>query len=151
MDLFGWIQLALYIILLLLLTKPVGLYLVRVLDAEGKTFLDPGLKPVERLLYRIFVLDPKKEQEWKQYTVSMLLFSLVGLLFTYAVLRLHHRIPFDVLDLLTIRILLHHLDGCGLDQFSLLIGFEILKRPLRDQKDGVDETDREEQVEVHAD
>ncbi|MFH0813306.1 MAG: potassium-transporting ATPase subunit KdpA, partial [Pseudomonadota bacterium] len=90
MDLFGWIQLALYIFILLLLTKPVGLYLVRVLDVEGKTFLDFVLKPVERLLYRLFGLDPKKEQDWKQYTVSMLAFSLVGLLFTYAILRLQH-------------------------------------------------------------
>ena len=52
MDIFGWIQLALYVLILLLLTKPVGLYLVRVLDAEGKTFLDLFLKPVEKLLYR---------------------------------------------------------------------------------------------------
>jgi len=95
MDLYGWIQLSLYIIALLLLTKPVGLYLVRVLNAEGKTFLDPGLKPVERLLYRIFGLDPKKEQDWKEYAVSMLLFSLVGLLFTYAILRLQHHLPLN--------------------------------------------------------
>jgi K+-transporting ATPase ATPase A chain len=77
------------------LTKPVGLYLVRVLDAEGKTFLDLFLKPVEKLLYRMLGLNPKKEQEWKQYTVSMLLFSLVGLLFTYAILRLQHLLPLN--------------------------------------------------------
>ena len=80
---------------LLLLTKPMGLYLVRVLDEEGKTFLDPALKPVERLLYRLFGLDPKKEQDWIQYTVSMLAFSLVGLLFTYAILRLQHLLPLN--------------------------------------------------------
>lgn len=95
MDLYGWIQLALYILVLLLLTKPIGLYLVRVLDAEGKTFLDPGLKPVERLLYRLLGLDPKKEQDWKHYTLSLLAFSLVGLLFTYAVLRLQHILPLN--------------------------------------------------------
>ena len=95
MDLFGWIQLALYVLILLLLTKPVGLYLVSVLDAEGKTFLDPALKPIERLLYRVFSLDPKKEQDWKQYTISMLAFSLVGLLFTYAILRLQHLLPLN--------------------------------------------------------
>lgn len=95
MDLFGWIQLALYIFILLLLTKPVGLYLVRVLDVEGKTFLDLVLKPVERLLYRLFGLDPKKEQDWKQYTLSMLAFSLVGLLFTYVILRLQHLLPLN--------------------------------------------------------
>jgi len=95
MDLFGWIQLVLYLMILLLLTKPMGLYLVRVLNGEGKTFLDPVLKPVERLLYRVFALDPKKEQDWKQYTISMLLFSLVGLLFTYAILRLQHFLPLN--------------------------------------------------------
>ncbi|MCX5884905.1 MAG: potassium-transporting ATPase subunit KdpA [Proteobacteria bacterium] len=95
MDLFGWIQLTLYILVLLLLTKPVGLYLVSVLDADGKTFLDPILRPVERLLYRLLGLDPKREQDWKQYTVSMLAFSLVGLLFTYAILRLQYFLPLN--------------------------------------------------------
>jgi K+-transporting ATPase ATPase A chain len=95
MDLYGWIQLTLYILVLLLLTKPVGLYLVRILDAEGKTFLDPGLKPVERLLYRLLGLDPKKEQDWKHYTLSLLAFSFVGLLFTYAILRLQHILPLN--------------------------------------------------------
>ena len=95
MDLLGWIQLVVYVCILVLLTKPMGLYLVRVLDEEGKTFLDPALKPVERLLYRLFGLDPKKEQDWIQYTVSMLAFSLVGLLFTYAILRLQHLLPFE--------------------------------------------------------
>ena len=95
MDIFGWIQLTFYVFILLLLTKPIGLYLVRVLDAEGKTFLDLFLKPVEKLFYRILAVDPKKEQDWKQYTVSMLFFSLVGLLFTYAILRLQHLLPLN--------------------------------------------------------
>jgi K+-transporting ATPase ATPase A chain len=95
MDIFGWIQLALYVLILLLLTKPLGLYLVRVLDAEGKTFLDLLLKPVEKLFYRMLGLDPREEQDWKQYTVSMLLFSLVGMLFTYAILRLQHLLPLN--------------------------------------------------------
>jgi potassium-transporting ATPase potassium-binding subunit len=95
MDIYGWIQLALFVGVLLLLTKPVGLYLVRVLDEEGKTFLDPVMKPIERLLYRFSGLDPKKEQGWIQYTGSMLAFSLVGLLFTYAILRLQHLLPLN--------------------------------------------------------
>jgi K+-transporting ATPase ATPase A chain len=89
------IQLTLYVLILLLLTKPVGLYLVSVLDAEGKTFLDLALKPIERVLYRLFSLDPKKEQDWKQYTISLLAFSLIGLLFTYAILRLQHLLPLN--------------------------------------------------------
>ena len=95
MDTSGWIQLALYIALLLALTKPVGLYLVRVLDVEGRTFLDPALRPVERLFYRLFRVNPGKEQDWKSYTLSMLSFSLVGLLFTYAILRLQHLLPLN--------------------------------------------------------
>jgi len=95
MDLFGWIQLAVFLGLLLLATRPMGVYLYRVLDPEGKTFLDPALKPVERLFYRLMGIDPKVEQDWKRYTVSLLVFSLVGLLFSYAVLRLQHRLPLN--------------------------------------------------------
>ena len=60
----GWIQLVVFSILLLALTKPMGLYLVRVLDANGRTCLDPALKPVERLIYRLAGLDPAREQDW---------------------------------------------------------------------------------------
>ncbi|MCK9378227.1 MAG: potassium-transporting ATPase subunit KdpA [Syntrophobacterales bacterium] len=95
MDIYGWIQLVLFMGLLALLTKPVGLYLVRVLDPTGKTFLDVILKPVERLIYRVLGLDPAKEQDWKGYTVSLLLFSLMGLLFTFAILRLQHLLPLN--------------------------------------------------------
>jgi K+-transporting ATPase ATPase A chain len=94
-DLYGWIQLTLYLLILLLLTKPVGLYLTRVLDEEGRTFLDPVLKPVERLVYRSLRLEPKNEQDWKQYTLSLLAFSFVGLLFTYTILRLQNLLPLN--------------------------------------------------------
>ena len=90
MDLFGWMQLALFLGLLLVVTRPMGVYLYRVLDPQGKTFLDPVLKPVERLFYRLMRIDPKAEQDWKRYAVSLLLFSLVGVLFTYTLLRLQH-------------------------------------------------------------
>jgi potassium-transporting ATPase potassium-binding subunit len=89
----GWIQLALYLGLLLLITKPLGLYLLQVLDAKGKTWLDPLWKPVERLTYRLCGIDAEKEQHWKQYTVSMLLFSLFTMLVTYGLLRLQALIP----------------------------------------------------------
>ncbi|MCP2502160.1 MAG: potassium-transporting ATPase subunit KdpA [Deltaproteobacteria bacterium] len=95
MDLYGWIQLALFVGLLLLVTRPMGVYLFRVLDPQGKTFLDPVLKPVERFFYRLMGIDPKAEQDWKRYAVSMLVFSLVGLLFTYAILRLQHLLPLN--------------------------------------------------------
>ena len=88
MDYFGWIQLALFVGLLVALTKPMGIYLVQVLDVEGKTFLAPVMGPVERLFYFVLGVDPQKEQDWKQYTFSLIAFSLVGALFTYAILRL---------------------------------------------------------------
>ena len=95
MDLFGGIQLVLFLGTLLLLTKPVGLYLARVLEPDGKTFLDPILKPVERALYRILKIDPAAEQGWKRYTLALLVFSFVGLLFTFAILRFQHLLPLN--------------------------------------------------------
>ena len=87
METSGWIQFAIYLIALALVTKPMGLYLMHVLDPNGKTWLDPVLAPVERFTYRAMGVDPRKEHDWKQYTLAMLLFSLVGCLFTYAILR----------------------------------------------------------------
>jgi potassium-transporting ATPase potassium-binding subunit len=95
MDYFGWIQLALFVGLLVVLTKPMGLYLVQVLDVQGKPFLAPVIGPVERLLYWLLRVDPQKEQDWKQYTFSLIAFSLVSALFTYAILRLQHLLPLN--------------------------------------------------------
>src|SRR5512141_1575090 len=95
MDLYGWLQLALFLGFLLLVTRPMGVYLYQVLDPQGRTFRDPLLKPVEPLLYRLMRVDPRSEQDWKRYAVSLLVFSLVGLLFTYAILRLQHLLPLN--------------------------------------------------------
>ena len=97
MNISGWIQLAFYVAVLLAITKPLGLYLCKVLDADGKTFLDPVIKPLEELTYKLILIDPKKEQDWKEYAASMLLFSLVTVLFTYAILRLQAILPFQAL------------------------------------------------------
>jgi len=91
----GWLQLTLFVIALAVITKPMGLYLMRVLDANGRTWLDPVLRPLERLTYRLMGVDSGKEHDWKQYTLAMLLFSLVGCLFTYAILRLQHLLPLN--------------------------------------------------------
>jgi K+-transporting ATPase ATPase A chain len=95
MNIYGWAQLALFVGLLILLAKPMGIYLSRVLDPAGTTFLDPVLAPIERLLYRLFGINRTSEQDWKGYTVSLIAFSLVGLLFTYAILRLQHILPLN--------------------------------------------------------
>jgi len=90
-----WLQFALYIGLLALITKPLGIYLTQVLDVNGKTWLDPVIRPLERLTYSLMGLDRNKEQGWKQYTLAMLLFSLVGVLFTYLILRFQHLLPMN--------------------------------------------------------
>ena len=90
-----WLQLALFVGALALITKPLGLYLVQVLDANGKTWLDPVLKPLERVSYRLMGVKADREHDWKQYTFAMLLFSLASCLFTYAVLRLQHLLPLN--------------------------------------------------------
>jgi len=91
----GWIQLALYLGILLLITKPLGLYLLQVLDAKGRTWLDFVVRPVERLTYRLAGVRADEEQDWKQYTVAMLIFSLVTLLVTYAILRWQASLPLN--------------------------------------------------------
>jgi K+-transporting ATPase A subunit len=64
MNISGWMQLVLFIALLLPITKPLGLYLCQVLDVNGRTFLDPVVRPFEKLTYRLFSIDPEKEQSW---------------------------------------------------------------------------------------
>ncbi len=91
----GWLQLALYVGVLALITKPMGLYLMQVLDANGKTWLDPVLKPLERVTCKAMGVRDGQEQDWAQYTWAMLLFSLVSCLFTYAILRLQHFLPLN--------------------------------------------------------
>ena len=95
MDIYGWIQLVLFVGILLACTKPLGVYLVSVLDAKGKTFIDPIVQPLEHLLYRCLSIDRNQEQTWKQYAISLSVFSLVSLLFTYAILRLQHLLPLN--------------------------------------------------------
>ena len=91
----GWLQLALYVIALAAITKPMGLYLTRVLDTQGRTWFDPVLKPLERLTYWLMGVRADQEQDWRQYTWAMLLFSLVSCLFTYAILRLQNVLPLN--------------------------------------------------------
>ena len=91
----SWFQLALYVGALLLVTKPLGSYLVRVLDARGETFLDRIVKPFERATYWVCRIDPNLEQGWIAYTISLLAFSLVGLLATYFILRYQDHLPLN--------------------------------------------------------
>jgi K+-transporting ATPase ATPase A chain len=86
----GWFQIALYAALLLLLTKPVGAYMVRVYDGSMR-----WLGFVERPLYRLSGIDPDADQHWTRYAASLLLFSLASMVLTYVVLRLQGWLPFN--------------------------------------------------------
>jgi len=95
MQISGWLQLALYVVALAAITKPMGLYLTQVLDAKGRTWFDPVLRPLERLTYRLMSVRADQEQDWRQYTWAMLLFSLVSCVFTYTILRLQNHLPLN--------------------------------------------------------
>jgi len=90
----GWLQIALFCGVIILLVKPLGAYMTHVFAGE-RTFLSPALAPVERGLYRLAGVDEKAEQSWVGYAVAMLIFSLVGFLSLYALQRLQAVLPFN--------------------------------------------------------
>src|SRR5438552_345483 len=94
MTLIGWVQILLYSLVLLALTRPMGLYMARVFQGE-RTWLDPILGPVERLFYRLFGIDPQEDMKWTTYALALLAFSGVGMLMTYALLRLQGVLPLN--------------------------------------------------------
>ena len=86
----GWLQIAFYSVALLLVTKPLGTYMLKVYDGSLT-----WLRPVERVFYRLGGVDPDEDQHWTQYAAAMLVFSGVSMLFTYAGLRLQHLLPLN--------------------------------------------------------
>ena len=90
----GWLQFVVFFAVLLLLMRPLGLYIARVLEGE-KTFLDPLLRPIERLLYRACGIQADQEMSWQQYSVAMLIFSFVSLLLTYLIERVQFFLPWN--------------------------------------------------------
>jgi K+-transporting ATPase ATPase A chain len=94
MTLNGWFQIFLFIALVLLVTKPLGVFMTRVFNRE-KTFLDPVLRPIERLVYRLTTVDENHEMRWTEYAISMLLFSLVSMVVLYLMERLQGYLPFN--------------------------------------------------------
>jgi K+-transporting ATPase ATPase A chain len=90
----GVIQILLFFGIVLALTKPLGAYMARVFNRE-RTFLDPVLGPIERLIYRVSGVKPDVEQHWTTYTIAMLLFNVAGLLVLYAMQRLQHLLPLN--------------------------------------------------------
>jgi len=90
----GWLQILLFLALILLVTKPLGVFMARVFSRE-KTFMDPVLRPVERLLYRVTGVDENHEMRWTEYAIGMLLFSVVSMLLLYLMERLQGFLPFN--------------------------------------------------------
>ncbi len=90
----GWLQIALFSALIVLIVRPLGSYMTRVFNGE-RTFLSPVLTPVERSIYWLCGVDERREQGWVTYAVAMLLFSLAGFLSLYALLRLQALLPFN--------------------------------------------------------
>src|ERR1700760_2394952 len=90
----GWLQALVLFAAVLALMRPLGIYIARVLEGE-KTFLDPVLRPIERLIYKASGIDAAVEMTWQQYTVAMLLFSFVSLLLTYVIERAQHLLPWN--------------------------------------------------------
>jgi len=90
----GWLQIAVFLGLILLVTKPMGVFMTRVFNRE-QTFLDPVMRPIERLVYKLTGVDEAHEMRWTEYAASMLLFSVVSLLLLYLIERLQLHLPWN--------------------------------------------------------
>lgn len=90
----GWFQILFFLLLVFLVTKPVGIFLTKVFNRE-RTFLDPILRPIERLLYRLTGVDENREMRWTEYAISMLLFSAVSMIVLYLMERLQYYLPLN--------------------------------------------------------
>ncbi|MGA2833287.1 MAG: potassium-transporting ATPase subunit KdpA [Terracidiphilus sp.] len=94
MSVNGWLQFGLFSVILLASVRPVGIYLARVLEGE-RTWLDPVLRPVERLIYKLCGIHADREMNWREYAFAMLGFSAVSLLLTYGIERLQFFLPWN--------------------------------------------------------
>ncbi len=90
----GWFQIFLYFVAVLLVTKPMGVFLYRVFEQQG-TFLDFALRPIEKLIYKTSGIDEQNEMNWREYGVAMLLFSGVSLVMLYLIERVQYWLPWN--------------------------------------------------------
>jgi len=90
----GWLQIFVFLLVIFLLTKPLGVYMTRVFDRK-RTFLDPVLRPVERLLYKLTGVNETHEMRWTEYAFAMLCFSVIPMLALYAMERLQQWLPWN--------------------------------------------------------
>ncbi|HVW05456.1 MAG TPA: potassium-transporting ATPase subunit KdpA [Vicinamibacterales bacterium] len=94
MTLNGWLQILVFLAAVLAVTPPIGAFMSRVFSGR-RTWLDPILRPVERLIYRLTGVDERREMRWTEYAGSLLLFSAVSMLALYAMQRLQGLLPFN--------------------------------------------------------
>jgi K+-transporting ATPase ATPase A chain len=94
MTLNGWLQILVFFLIILAITKPMGVFMAHVFNRE-KTFLDPVLRPIERLIYKLTGVDEEREMRWTEYAVSMLMFSAVSMLVLYLIQRVQGHLPFN--------------------------------------------------------
>ncbi len=94
MSIVGWLQFAVFFLIVLALTKPVGTYMARVFQGE-RTWLSPVLVPVERVIYRLTGVNPDAEMTWYMYSFAMLAFSAISLAWLYILLRTQQWLPFN--------------------------------------------------------
>jgi K+-transporting ATPase ATPase A chain len=90
----GWLQIALFGVIVIAITRPFGSYMTRVFAGE-RTFLSPVLRPLERLVYWCCGVDETQEQSWRTYAVSMVSFGVAGFVTLYAIQRLQWYLPFN--------------------------------------------------------
>ncbi len=90
----GWFQILLFFAVVLAITKPMGIYMARIFSRE-RTWLDPLLRPVERLLYKLTGVNEEHEMGWKEYTIAMLLFSAASMLLLYLIQRVQHGLSWN--------------------------------------------------------
>jgi K+-transporting ATPase ATPase A chain len=94
----GWLQILMFSLAILGLTKPIGIWMFRIFEGDRQP-LPRFFAPIERFLFRLCGVDPKEQQDWKQYTLALLLFSVIPLLVTYAIERLQTVLPVNPQDL----------------------------------------------------
>jgi K+-transporting ATPase ATPase A chain len=90
----GWLQFAIYSLILLATVRPVGVYLARVMEGE-RTWLDPLLRPIERLIYRLSGVKSDQEMNWREYAFAVLGFSAVSMILTYCIERFQNFLPWN--------------------------------------------------------
>ncbi|MGA2491127.1 MAG: potassium-transporting ATPase subunit KdpA [Anaerolineales bacterium] len=94
MNIYSWLQLIFYMVVLIALAKPLGAYMARVYQSE-RTFLDPVMRPLEKMIYRLSGVHPGEEMNWKVYALAMMLFNVLGLLVVYALQRIQGFLPLN--------------------------------------------------------